>query len=567
MIADAEKIQSAGSMLVSRLTFSLTAVDEAHFGPVDVLTPSNTQHPIGIALGELDDGPLLDLVALGCIGTETGCRADAKAEAPFGEAALTVIYNVANNVQPAVVEGLGGILPSDVVIADFMPPIGRPEIAVLHARRADCQTRTCFSGMPCPCSGVETGPCPCEGAEIAVYLPESDRVRLQGRYALTGSNAVSLAAIQNPSTGNYVGLASAAQGRSVNGRRCNSSSRCLDYRRPECSTRPELCGCPPDEQCELGLCIARDKLVDLFYWMPALPDGGLVNFKGCHDRQVVCDNTDFRSLSTCVCGDEDRRQNRCREREGGCNCRVPDRIYIGNKDSPSIPYDLVAGSFNEPRSEPGQAGMDTWQMIVAADGGLEIITGNGIDGDWKWIGEPLINAPINRLVAVDLDSELDVARGAGSQWLDVAWIADKPCNEGRSFQASCPMIRSQPGGSGCLGVYTADGAQEGLLSELNPAKLGCRRLGLDFAPAELCSGHFNADSYADIAVSAQDRGEIFVFLGDGRGGILVPPEVVSLPSGARGGPMACGDLESDGSDEIVVADDQTAALYILRAGS
>ena len=560
--AEADAIREAGSPSGAELRFLLTTVDGVTFAAPDVLAPSTAQRPVGLALGRLDDDDRLDLAALACVGTEAGCRPGATAVAPLGRGALTIIYNVAVNAQPTPVEAPGGVLPSDVVIADFMPPVGRAEIAVLYGRRADCQARMCTPGAPCPCPEVVTGPCPCEGSEISVLIPEPDRVRHAGRYAVTGSNAVSLTALQNPDTRPYVGLASAAQGRSFGGRRCAvTGGRCIDYLRPECAARPELCGCPPEERCERGVCVARDTIVDLFYWMPALPDRGFVNFKGCHQPEVVCDNTDWRRLSTCRCGDASRRQNTCFGRESGCNCRVPDRIYIGD-DSPTRPFDLVAGAFAESRATANDPGRGAWHMLVAADSGLQVISGDGRGGDWQWRGEPLINAPVNRVVSADLDPELDAQVGEGGQWLDAAWVAFEPCSDGPSFQAACPVTRANPDAAGCLGVYVSEGRGTGI-SELNP-EMGCRRTPLDFRPADLCRGRFNGDPYPDLAVSDRDQARVFVFLGDGRGGILDPPTPVDLPSGARGGPLECGDLDADGIDEVVVQDGRTASLYLLR---
>lgn len=558
--AEAEALRAAGGAPAAEVAFVLTAVRGIEFAPAEVPAPSRARWPIAVALGHLDENDEPDLVRLACLGTEAGCRPGVTAEAPLGRSALTVLYDVGRDARPVEVDGTGGVLPADVAIADFMPPVGRAEIAVLYARRADCQSRVCSTGLPCPCPNVARGPCPCEGSEISVFAPEVDRVRHVGRYAVTGSNAVSLTVLRNPDTVPFVGLASAAQGRSFAGQRCaETGGRCIDYLRPECAVRPELCGCPPEERCERGVCVARDKVVDLLYWLPSLPDRGLVNFKGCHQPEVACDNTDWRRWSTCTCHDADRRQNGCLGREGGCNCRVPQRIYIGNDDAPALPFALVGGAFGERRTSVDDPGRAAWHMLVATGSGLQVIAGGGRDGDWKWRGEPLINAPVNRLVGVDLDPEID----AGTQWLDVAWIAFAPCSRGLGFQASCPIVRDNVNARGCLGVYVSEGMGAGI-SQLQP-EAGCRRIPLAFAPADLCSGRFNADPHADLAVSDREQARLLLFLGDGRGGVLDPPDVVSLPSGARGGPLACGDLDADGTDEIVVADGRTAMLYLLRA--
>jgi len=93
---------------------------------------------------------------------------------------------------------------------------------------------------------------------------------------------------------------------------------------------------------------------------------------------------------------------------------------------------------------------------------------------------------------------------------------------------------------------------------------GCRRHHLNFLPDGMCTGEFNGDGNIDVALAARDRGSVYIFSGDGRGGLLDPPDEMQLPSGGVGGPIACGDIDGDDLDDIAVANAASGSVYLLR---
>lgn len=548
--------------------FRLSVTEPARFASSQVLQGGSGAQGVQVALGYIDAGDDLDLVMLGCRGTEEGCRPGAAAVAPYGQASLTVIKDLGGSAQLLPVTGEQGILPGGLALADIRPAVGIDEIAVVNGRRADCQARVCTAGQPCPCYGVGPGePCPCEGAEVRIFGVEGSQVVLRSRHTMTASNAVGVAAYASANIEPHVGLAVVAQGRSVNSRPCSQSNHCLPHDpmlSSLCLAEPESCGCPPEERCECqgcsdtqqpGVCVARDKVVDLLEFTRARSE--LTNRGGCQMPVIDCDINNT-AASTCECLDADLTGNTCTEREG-CNCKAPERIHVGDDDAPVLPYSIVAGAVDSGRD---------WDLMVPSIGGLELIKNLPGGETFEWRGEPIVNAPMHGAAIANMDSESE-RDGGGARVGDVVWYAQAPCQGGPNFNASCPIWRApEPGASpkGCLGVYYSDGA-ESLFDLRTPSIGGCRRHFLDEVPAGMCVGRFNGDDFEDIVVTSRQSSEVLVFSGDGRGGLLDPPERFSLPAGGVGGPAACGDVNRDGTDDLVVVDGFTGAIYVLESGS
>lgn len=567
IVARAPALETALSTDRSERTFSVSVTEPVVFPSREVVDAGGGLRSVAVALGDLDGQGGLDLALLGCAGTAAGCVTGVSAAPPFGSTRLRVIRNVGSRdrtiLQPA---GDLGILPAGLVIADLLPAPGVGEIAVVNSRRADCQERRCTAGAPCPCwSARGGGPCPCEGSEILVFEARDAQVRLVSRHTMTGSNAVALTEVRHE-TSAYAGLGMAAQGRSKNERPCNSSNACLPYDpeiSPECSTSPELCGCPPEEACDrrntssgdpIGWCTARDKRLDLLLTRTTPPQD-LYNAKGCQQAVLRCNRTS-PVVSECACLDEDRG-NLCTGVDEICGCRVPERIPFGELGSSRQPFGLVAGPLENPRD---------WDVVVPNDAGFGVLRARS-RLSYTWRGPPIVNAPIHGAIILPLDRAADLDAGLTTDAPDLVWYARSRCEEGMNFLNSCPMWRDVPAEEkrGCLGAYFTDG-QRSIYGLRTPATGGCRRHHLPILPDGLCSGRFNSDEHVDVAMASSEARSVWIYTGDGRGGLLDPPEKIELPAGGVGGPLACGDVDGDGLDDIVVADRESGALYVLRSG-
>lgn len=566
VVARASALEGCESESCTEGTFSLSVTEPVRFAQSEAVQLDRNVIPKRLGLGQLDAGGALDVVLLGCRGSEAGCTAGNTAEAPFGDSVLTVVRDVvAGGQAPLTFDGPQGILPAGLVVADFQPDPDVAEIAVVNSRRAECQGRVCTADAPCPCYGVEPGgSCPCEGAEVRVYAVRGDALVLDARHTLTGSNAVDATAYRTPNIDPYFGLAVAAQGRSTHTRPCSRANRCLPFDpmvSQLCLTEPEACGCPAEERCECdgcgstqepGVCVARDKIVDLL--VVNNRRNRLFNLGGCQMPVLDC-NPSSAEGSTCECLDGDLTQNQCTGRDG-CNCDVPDRIYIGDVDAPVLPYAIAAGPVDNARE---------WDFVIASIGGLDRMEAGTQGRRFSWAGSPIVNAPIHDATIVDLDTETERERGA-PRVPDVVWYSQEPCLGGSNFARSCPIWQASQETEpvGCLGVYYTDG--EPSVFELRTPDIGgCRRHQLEITPDGMCTGQFNGDDLLDVAIASRASSDVLVYTGDGRGGLLDPPERIPLP-GDAGGPMACADLDGDGRDDMVVADRTTGAIYILRTG-
>lgn len=549
----------------AELVFSVSVTEPVAFATKDVLSTGDGALPVAIAVGNLDGNGDLDLAIATCQGARDNCTPGVDAVAPFGATRVTVYTDVGDVGARAQLMGPPdlGVLPADLLIDDVAPPQGRGEVVLANSRRADCVDRVCTMGRACPCYGAEIGdPCPCEGSELAILAVAGGNVTLRSRHTMTGSNAVALATFESQDTGDFRGVAMVAQGRSVNTRPCSRANRCLPYLGDMCDTTPELCGCPPAERCECpgcgntsdpGVCVARDKMVDLLVNRTVNQVQQLYNKDGCQVPVLSCNNQDGMQ-STCTCID-DELGNNCTGADG-CNCKVPERIYVGDIDAPVLPYAIAAGPLQNQQS---------WDIVVPSVGGLELFESRPSTFQWKT--EPIINAPVHDALVVDLDLASE-SRTMANPPPDVVWIAREPCLAGDNFNQSCRIWRELDDGvepKGCLGAYFTDG-ETSIFTLRTPTAGGCRRHYLEFEPHGLCAGEFNDDGHVDIAVASRDVGYVAIFSGDGFGGLLDPPVREDLPGG-RGGPIACGDLDGDGRDDIAVANGDTGAIYLLRTGN
>lgn len=543
IVANAGELELVASGDRATQTFSVSVTQPVEMSGTDVLDLLPGARPVAVAVGNLGGGPALDAVMLACTSQDpANCAVGHAATAPFGQTALAVALDVGDSPTfPAVATPPGGlgILPADLVVADITSPAGEDELAFVNSRRADCQARNC------------------EGSEILIMGVSNGQVSIGGggRFTMTGSNAVSLATFRATYTA-FDNLAIAAQGRSVNTQVCSRANRCL----PVSEVMPENGGCPPGERCECpecrstnepGLCVARDKMIDVL----VSKTNEIINQNGCQRPMIECDNTSPEQ-STCTCLD-DFRGNKCTGRDG-CNCKVPDRVYIGDTDAPVLPFSLVAGPLKS---------AEDWDIVVPSIGGLEMVEARPSQQTFIWKGEPIINAPIHAARILDLDYASEEANNDPHRG-DVVWYSRSSCLEGSNFQLSCPVWRELPEGQepvGCLGVYYTDG-EDSVFDLRTPQVGGCRRHHLDYAPDGMCAGDFNGDGYVDVALATESRSVVYIFSGDGRGGLLDPPEEAAIPGSGVGGPLACGDVDGDGRDDVVVANQQNGSMYLLRTG-
>jgi hypothetical protein len=540
VVAEAPELEAVVGAERARQVFSVSVTEPVEMTGTDTIDALPGSTIVAVALGRLGGGVSLDLAVLGCTGANPdSCATGYRATPPFGATQLRVVLDVGSSPMPLASPGGLGILPAGLVIADVTAPQGTNEIAFTNSRRIDCQGR----------------PGGCEGAEIVLMTVNGATVDLTGRYTMTGSNAVGMTTFEAGSSP-YTHLAIVAQGRSTNDRACERTDRCLPV---------EFGGCLPSERCECpecsntldpGRCVARDKMIDILASEVGASGTETKNLYGCQQPELVCVNSSADN-STCMCRDSER-ENKCAARDG-CNCKVPDRIYVGDVDAPVLPFAVAAGPLRA---------ADDWDMVVPSIGGLELIEARTGQGSFQWKGEPIVNAPIHAAAILDLDYAQEEANNDAHRG-DVVWYAREACLIGENFDLSCPAWRELSADKpvrGCLGVYYTDG-QDSIFDLRTPHMGGCRRHRLDFAPDGMCVGEFNGDGHVDVALATAERGFVYIFSGDGRGGLLDPPEEIEIPSGGAGGPIACGDVDADGRDDVVVSNRSSGSVHVLRTGS
>ena len=181
------------------------------------------------------------------------------------------------------------------------------------------------------------------------------------------------------------------------------------------------------------------------------------------------------------------------------------------------PVAAAAGDFDEDGVE---------DLVVAAQNGASIELLRGSGGRYETIlSLPMPTAP-PRGVAVadfDLDGHLDVVAALGT-----------------------PSI-------GRIQVFLGDGG--GGLTPTSPLTTG------ENASA-VVAGDFNADGAADMGVTSQSAHQVQVFLGNGEGAFFAP---TTIPLGAGAAPraLAAGDLDGNGTLDLVVAHSGLSSVSVL----
>ncbi|MEL7367514.1 MAG: hypothetical protein AAFN74_01285 [Myxococcota bacterium] len=545
--------------------FAVSVTPPTQFNSVEVIQRT-AGRPVAVRLGNLAPGGTLDAALVTCEGSETDCDLAPIIDTP-GRTALTVIRDIGSASRRALSVPVDlGILPVDLQLTNMREPRATQEIAVLNARRDSCQQRACPLDRPCACFGLAPGaPCPCEGSEIRLFQVSGDDVTETGLHTLTASNGVGMTVL--PGGTGFDSLVVASRGRMRNERPCSRINSCnlpnvTDT--PEfCESNPLQCGCPPNEFCEcddcsansaIGFCRANDKILDFLSVreQTEVP----YNEGGCQNWVSACGQG---IENICECRDQSIRGGRC-DASDACGCSVPSQVRLGELSAPEVPLGIVAGALR-----PGE----DFDLVVPSVGGLGLAQSAGGRLPFTYLGSPSMNAPIDTAVVTQLDEAVE--SNLPTIPPDVVWIAKSRCTNG--FEDFCPRINTNGDSGplrGCLGVYFTAG-QDSVFNLRPPTEGGCRRHDLAFEPAGLCVGRFNSDDHVDVAVASETRTDVLIFAGDGRGGLLDPPEQIALPGGDRGGPLACGRLDADAFDDIVVmttdAAGRSTGAVVLRTGN
>jgi hypothetical protein len=348
-----------------------------------------------------------------------------------------------------------------------------------------------------------------EHAEVKTLSFSGAAIVLDRSYVLTASNAVGIVPIAR--TGGQSALAIAASGRSTNDRPCAKNS----------------CDCPPDELCGEGdVCRAHDGVVLILSPDPARP-GELLEEERCEEPITsTCSPQDCCLTRSITCEPDD------------CGCQVPRRARLGSWTGPLDPRAIAAAALRSTASSellvPTQAGLHRLDQTAAGfrDSAIFILSSNVVAA-----------------AGASIDLSLDATA-------DVAWIESAACGGGSSLEEICPTVVEIADAKGCIGFLLTE--QSGPAPDLSPPQLGsCRRHHLSFVPGALCLAQLDDDTHPDVVVSAPADDRIYIFRGDGRGGVLEPPQALEV----AGGPMVCADLDGDGTDEIAVADESQPGRF------
>lgn len=238
-------------------------------------------------------------------------------------------------------------------------------------------------------------------------------------------------------------------------------------------------------------------------------------------------------------------------------------MHIGAPNLTVLPYDISAGLHT-------RGTVQNWDLMVAGETGLLRVQAQAGDAAYTFKDEPFVNAPIHALLSENMDAiaETERADETGIASIDdVVWYAETPCSDADSFTTNCPYaLDDTPVVSrrGCFGVLFSGGANSLIDSELFDEGGGCLRHHLTLVPAGLCVGDFNGDDRKDVALSSRDSGDVLFFLGNGRGGFLDPPDQTTLLNGGTGGPLACGDIDGNGTDDVVVLSRENSTIQVLK---
>lgn len=610
----------------SKATFLLSSVAPINFATnVSSFTPGVPGRPVALDAGDVNGDGFVDLAVLTCEGAEPGCRMGTAAEAPFGAAHLSLYSNVLDPSSRAESRRLDlGRLPSGLRLGRFSS-LNRSDVAVLNGRSEACLNRRsrpcqnseirflrwqgdglvdaervtitasnavgltamptlsgasptgyeslssagqgrrentqpcklnvclpfdpfcahpqCLSEKPCDCTG---GACVCGDGEVCFEESGKNLCRPVKR-----SCAVGDARCVSPEPCNCQGDRCACP----TGTACfrdEATPLCLPYESAcrlaqECGCPAgEMCECPPEQGCAadavLGFCHGRDREIEVIH------NRGGTRFESreaCTEPVLTCAKTGSgRPVTSCRCLDNPVA---CSGRDD-CGCAVPNRITLTGRGV--TPNQVGAGVLRENGVE----------FVVATAGGLDFVA-KGTGETYAWADRPVVNAPIHGVQVVDLDG--DVAT-------DLVWFARTPCAQGPNLQRQCPLVDSvglEPGsdGMGCFGVYLryVDPTKQRPSDSPISGSRSCRRFALDVRPADMCTGDFNGDGNADVALSSDSSSEILVLAGDGRGGVLYPAQKVSIP--ASGGALTCIDLNGDGLTDMAVASRASGQVFLIES--
>ena len=553
----------------SSVRFAVSVTEAVRFATVETVAAGGGR-PVALALGDLDGTEGLDLAMVTCDGTVEQCTLAPTIENP-GAGVVTVVRQVGLPADRRVLPPVAaGVLPTDIEVVDMAPPTQLQEIAVLNARREVCQSRLCPVDGECPCFGLNPGePCPCEGAEVRMFDADGDAISSPQLFTLTASNAVAMTVVSDLSSGDWDALAIAGRGRMRNEQPCGLDNSCflpnatVERDRAFCASNPQMCGCPPNEFCDgpnsasVGTCKSFDKMVDRLVVRSTAP--AIYNQGGCQ-RWTPTPCADGQEIEPCVCEDEDDLGGVCNETDI-CGCSVPTYVRLGiQADSvPVIPLGIVAGPLRAQQNE---------DLVVASTDGFGFALSRGGIEPYNLRRLPIVNAPVHDAIVAAIDDVAEVEAGVANPAADLVWIARGPCNDGSGFDDRCPRTPPREGSAppGCLGVYFSD-KEDSIVDLAPPREGGCRRHELPFLPDGLCVGRFNDDPHLDVALASATESAVMVYSGDGRGGLLDPPQRFALPDGG-GGPLACADFDGDSLDDIAVAgvdaEGRTMGIVLLR---
>jgi hypothetical protein len=114
-------------------------------------------------------------------------------------------------------------------------------------------------------------------------------------------------------------------------------------------------------------------------------------------------------------------------------------------------------------------------------------------------------------------------------------------------------------GDGSIGVLLGDGG-----GAFRPAPGNAPRIGVP--PHLIAVGDFNSDSLLDLAASSHDSNDVFVLLGDGRGGFARAagsPVAAFAGVKAHSHGLAVADVNGDGTLDLTLGHQETGAIAVL----
>lgn len=417
-----------------------------------------------------------------------------------------------------------------------------------------CAHPSCLSEKPCDCS---SGACLCGSGE-ACFQEEGGKNLCRPVKRSCGTEGT---ACSTPRACDCVGASCSCAAQNEYCFRDGTTPQCLPFE--SACREPTECGCPAGELCEcppvggcgadetVGLCLARDKELEVVRHSGGATAQRFLVKEACTQPVLTCIKAGTgRPTTTCTCLDNPA-QGACSARDD-CGCAVPTRITLTGRGS-LTPYGIGAGILRD-------RAVNGYEFAVATAGGLDFVA-KGSNDSYLWADRPVVNAPIHGVEAIDLD---------GDDADDLVWFARERCASGPNLQTQCPVVNQGATGAngqapkGCFGVYLRyiDPLKRRSNVPISAAR-SCRRFLLEDIPSDMCTGDFNADGNADVALTSADSSQVLVYPGDGRGGILFPPQVVSIP--VRGGVLSCADLDDDGLSDLAVGSKETGGVVLIRS--